>query len=259
MSEKKKSFQEFLANDALNPGVEDKKLQKVNVDKREVEAADDFGKECNAKKTVTPKIKKKPVGLFFLLGVVFLGLTIGLSFVSLWALWGIVPTLFCWWKMVLNNGDNNYKSVVDRYDSDYLERVGAKEKEEQRCQEQAEELENEKEKERDARFEKYMKGLEDEEKKEKQSKNNEKTDKKNKSRHEDDEDDKSNDYDDEDDEEEEEEEKEKNYKKQKAEKSNNRQFGHKVGNNINRGVENENSRTSLYNRNKEMNKQRTKY
>ena len=32
MSEKKKSFQEFLANDALNPGVKDKNLQKVDVE-----------------------------------------------------------------------------------------------------------------------------------------------------------------------------------------------------------------------------------
>ena len=149
MSEKKKSFREFLANDALNPGVNDDNLQKVDVGAREVEDAyKDDKKDKAAAKTIAPKIKKKPVGLFFLLGVAFLGLTIGLTFVTPWCLFGIIPTLLCWWKMVINNGDNNYKSVVDRYGSDYLERIDSKEKEKQKCQEMEQEIEEKKEEEK---------------------------------------------------------------------------------------------------------------
>ena len=259
MSEKKKSFQEFLANDALNPGVEDKKLQKVNVDKREVEAADDFGKECNAKKTVAPKIKKKPVGLFFLLGAAFLGLTIGLSFITPWCLFGIIPTLLCWWKMVINNGDNNLKSVVYRYDNDYFERIDGKEKEKQKCQEIEEELEEKKEEEK-KKFE--AKKDEEENEVDKNEEKNKRNCKKNSKSNDKDEDEIDNlDDDDEDEEEDEEKEKDKDddKKKKKAERSNYKFHGQKVEKNSQNDVNNDNSKTSLIERNKRMRGQRAMY
>ena len=135
MSEKKKSFAEFLSNEALNPGVNDDKLQKVDVGSRDVAEDNDYKDDKKVVKAVAPKIKKKPVALFGILCLAFLGLTIGLTFVTPWCLFCIIPTLLCFWKMVLNNADNNYKSVVDRYDSDYLERIDSKEKERQKCQE----------------------------------------------------------------------------------------------------------------------------
>lgn len=248
MSEKKKSFREFLANDALNPGVTDDKLQKVDVGSREAEDSNkDDRKDKVAAQRSVPKIKQKPVALFGILCLMFLGLTIGLSFVSLWALFGIIPTLLCFWKMVLNNADNNYKSVVDRYDSDYLERIDSKEKEKQKCQEMEQEIEEKKEE----AWKKYEAKLENEkekieEKKEKREKNGKNG--KSKDKDEDDIDD----FDDDDEEEEE----EKNGKK--AEKSD-KKFGSKVEKSGKRDVENENSRTSLIERNRRIRGQRAIY
>ena len=79
MPEKKKSFAEFLSNEALNPGVEDNKLQNVDVGNRDI-AEDENGKsDKKAIKAAPPKIKKAPVALFGILCLVFLGLTIGLT------------------------------------------------------------------------------------------------------------------------------------------------------------------------------------
>ena len=72
MSEKKKSFQDFLANDTLNPGVKDDKLQKVDVGNRDI-AEDENGKtDKKAIKAAPPKIKKAPVALFGILCLAFL-------------------------------------------------------------------------------------------------------------------------------------------------------------------------------------------
>ena len=259
MSEKKKSFQEFLSNDALNPGVKDDKLQKVDVGKRDDDTTveNSSSSSLNSSGFVKQKINKKPVGLFFLLGVVFLGLTIGLSFVSLWALWGIVPTLLCWWKMVLNNGDNNLKSVVYRYDSDYLDRIDSKEKEMLRCQEMEQELEEKKEEEKKKTEAKEKEEDGEKEVKEKQVKKERKGKKSSKTKDDDDElftYDDGYDGDDEDDDEEEEEEK----KSKKAEKSD-KKFGSKVEKSGKRDVENDKSRTSLIERNNRIRGQREIY
>ena len=246
MPEKKKSFREFLANDALNPGVRDDKLQKIDVGSRDA-AEDENGKtDKKAIKAAPPKIKKAPVALFGILCLVFLGLTIGLTFVTPWCLFGIIPTLLCFWKMVLNNADNNYKSVVDRYDSDYLERIDSKEKEKQRCQELEEEIE-EKKKKTETKEEEEDEEKEVEEKKKKERKGKKSSKPKDKDEDE---------IDDFDDDEEEEEEEEK--KSKKAEKSD-KKFGSKVEKSGKRDVENENSRTSLIERNKRIRGQRTMY
>ena len=252
MPKRKKSFREFLANDALNPGVKDNELQKVDVDKREIEAVEESSGKCDTERSVTPKIDKKPVGMLFLLGVVCLGLTVGLSFVSLWALWGIVPTLLCWWKMVLNNGDNNLNSVVDRYDSDYLRRIDSKEKEKQKCQA----VEHEIEEHRDEEKKKYEGKFEEEEEEmeEKKGKNKRNNKKGNKSKDEDEEDNEL--FTDDEGEDEEEEEKD----RKKVEKSDKKRLGNKfsknfkVEKNVERDIDNDESRTSLMERNNKKKK-----
>jgi len=256
MSEKKKSFAEFLSNEALNPGVNDNKLQKVDVGLRDVAEDNDYKEDKKVVKAVAPKIKKKPVALFGVLCLVFLGLTIGLTFVTPWCLFGILPTLLCFWKMVLNNADNNYKSVVDRYDSDYLERIDSKEKERQKCQEMEQEIEEKKEDKKEEKKNKSQtKEEEDDEEKEVEEKKEKKERKgKKSSKTKDEDEDEIDDFDDDDEEEEEEEEK----KSKKAEKSD-KKFGSKVETSGKKDVENDNSKTSLIERNKRMRGQRAMY
>ena len=250
MSEKKKNFAEFLANDALNPGVKNEKLLKVGVGERKTAGERDFEGDKGSMRMVTPKIKKAPVALFGILCLAFLGLTIGLSFVSLWALFGIIPTLICFWKMVLNNADNNYKSVYSKFDGKYID------KEFEKIQ-KVEEIESDLMK---AEAKDRMTDLtapEDEEQdiKEKKWRKKPKGKKRGKSKGEEDEE--VDDFDEDgEEEEEEEEEKEKGneeYKKtSKAEKSG-KKYGSKVeGNSEKKDVENKKSKTSLKERNKGM-------
>ena len=252
MSEKKKSFAEFLSNEALNPGVNDDKLQKVDVGSRDVAEDNDYKDDKKVVKAVAPKIKKKPVALFGILCLAFLGLTIGLTFVTPWCLFCIIPTLLCFWKMVLNNADNNYKSVVDRYDSDYLERIDSKEKERQKCQEMEQEIEEKKEEKKNKSQTKEEEEDEEKDVEEKKENKGRKGKKSNKTKDEDE--DEIDDFDDDDEEEEEEEEK----KNKKAEKSD-KKFGSKVEKSGKKDVENDNSRTSLIEKNRRLRGQMAMY
>ena len=236
MSEKKKSFAEFLSNEALDPDVQNETLQKVNVTGRKIEG-DKYSSKAT-KKTI-PSVKKKPVALFGLLFLAFIGLTVGLSFVSLWALFGIIPTLLCFWKMVLNNADNNYKSVYSRFDGKYVDKEFEKKT-------NVEELGNDLVK---SECKNYFSDFEDEDNEEKktETKNN-----KTRNNTKNDKDFLNNDNEEEEEDEEEEEEKDnnKNKEKKKVEKSENQRFGFKVGNNAKKNVDNDDSRTSLKERNK---------
>ncbi len=248
MSEEKKSFREFLANDALNPGVKDENLQKVDVGSRKAEENNNYTSESRATKTTPSSIQKKPVALFAALWLVFLGLTIGLSFVSLWALFGIIPTLICFWKMVLNNADNNYKSVYSKFDGKYVDKEFEKI---QKVEEIEPDIVKAEAKEKGADLteqEKDEKDLND-----KKDKKKPKSRKNIKSKDEDEIDE----CDDDNDEEEEEEEVEEK-KSKKAEKSD-KKFGSKVEKNDKRDVENYKSKTSLVERNKRTKGQRAMY